>query len=79
MLEQEVVVGVLLDVEFAHFVVEHLLEGLDVGLLLSGDEEALASEFRHPRVDEFVERDIATRGWCQVVGILLSAPRSRDD
>lgn len=38
MLKEEVVVGILLDVELAHFVVEDLFEGVEVGALLGGDE-----------------------------------------
>lgn len=37
-LKEEVVVGILLDVELAHFVVEDLFEGVEVGALLGGDE-----------------------------------------
>lgn len=71
MLKEEVVVGVLLDVELAHFVVEDLFEGVEVGALLGGDEEAVALEARHPCVDEFLQGDVARRGGSEVVGILF--------
>ena len=38
--------------------IEHLLEGIDVGLLFCGDKDAVVVHFRHPGLLEFIKRDI---------------------
>ena len=48
LLEEEVVVGVALDMDGLDAVVEERFEGLDVGLIRRRDEDAIVVQLRHP-------------------------------
>ena len=70
-LEQEIIVGILLHMQFAHAVIEHLLESVYIGTLTCRDEEAVVTQSGHPSTDKFVDGDIAPGGRSEVVSILL--------
>ena len=48
MLEEEIVVGVFLNVQLTNPCIEHLLQFINIGALGSTDEEAVVAELRHP-------------------------------
>ena len=48
--EQEVVVGIFLHVQFAHPFVDKVFEIVDIGLLACGDKYGIVAEACHPRV-----------------------------
>ena len=71
MVKEEIVVGVLLYVQFANLIVENLTKGVVTGLLQSRDEQALAGKACHPCVYEIVQGDILLCGRGEVVLVLL--------
>ena len=68
---EEVVVGIFLHMQFAHFLVEHRAKFVDVDVLAGGDEDAVVVEFRHPCAAQLIEGDVLFCRWGEVVGLFL--------
>ena len=70
MLEEEVVVGVLLDMKLADAVVEGGAQLVDVGALAGTDKEAVAIELCHPCALQVFEREVLACCGSEVVLVL---------
>ena len=68
---QEIIIGILLYVQLAHFLVQNVAELVDVLLVLGRDEETVVVQLRHPCALEFVEGDVFFLYRSKVVFLLL--------
>ena len=57
--------------ELTHFLVHQALQLWNVGLFLGRNEEAVLAKLCHPRLHQFVERDVFASLWSEVVLVLL--------
>ena len=69
MLEEEIVVGVFLNMQLAHTLIQQLAQLLNICATGGTDEQAVASQTSHPGAHEIRQGDVLAGGRSEVVGI----------